>query len=142
MKTYQMYRRQLAGVEAEVREPREGGPVADVIESYTRNAVRHACAALRQGPAFDYEPGRIERTDAPFEAFAHLLFWDLFVLARKAGWLIRSAAAFKQLCDTQPHRVPALIDSLRKGRRVDVLAALLVERTTEGPGYARTSRVG
>lgn len=140
MNDYQMYRRHLVEVESNVREFEFGSPAAEVVGCYTRNAVKHACAVLRPGPAFDYEPGRIESVDEPFEAFAHLLFQDLFVLARRAGFLIQSATSFKHLCDEQPDRVPALIDSLRKGRRVDVLAMLLAERKQSGKGPVRIPR--
>lgn len=140
MNDYQMYRRHLAEVESNVREFEVGSPAAEVVGCYTRNAVKHACAVLRPDLAFDYEQGHTERIDAPFEAIAHLLFQDLFVLARRAGFLIQSATSFKHLCDEQPDRVPALIDSLRKGRRVDVLAMLLAERKRSGKGTVRIPR--
>lgn len=140
MNDFQMYRRYLVEIESNVREFTYGSPTAEVVGCYTNAAVRHASAALAGDSVFESAGTVGGSLDEPFEAIARLLFQDLFVLARSAGFLIQSATSFKHLCDEQPDRVPALIDSLRKGRRLDVLALLLAERKQSGKGPVRIPR--
>lgn len=122
----------IRAVDSSTYEPERNSPVADVISSYTDAAVRHASAALAGDLVFE--------SDEAFRKLAGMLFWDLFVLARRSGYLVRAAASFKRLAEDEPHRVPALLDSLKRGRRADVLIALLglwegsLSRTLAGPG--------
>lgn len=122
----------IRAVDPSAYEPDRTSPVADVVRSYTDAAVRHASAALAEDSVFE--------SDEAFRKLAEMLFWDLFVLARRSGYLIRAASSFKRLAEDEPHRVPALLDSLKRGRRADVLIALLglwegsLSRTLAGPG--------
>lgn len=61
----------------------------------------------------------------PYYCDAEYMLVELFCAAQRQGKLVKVNAAFHKLADSEPYRVHKLLISLKRGRQLDVMDALL-----------------
>lgn len=97
------------------------GPVDD---EPTRSAGELAAVAASKATVLA-DPNAVTASATPYYNDASYLLVELFCMAQRQGKLVQVNGAFHKLADAEPYRVHKLLISLKRGRQLDVLDALL-----------------
>lgn len=99
--------------------------VAGPVDEEPKRSAGELAAVAASRATVLADPNAVTASATPYYNDAVYLLVELFCMAQRQGRLVAVNAAFHKLADADAYRVHKLLVSLKRGRQLDVLEALL-----------------